>query len=189
MKRIVLMLTATSLVATGCARTGGDPGEAEASNLEPKAVAGDNASGPKAQTACELLTGEEIAGFLKVPQVKKDELNSGMNPMIKVDICNWYVREGTSDGVEIRLRRAEADEGSESLAFSAARGDAVEHDAKRDQEAQPLTGVGDQAFYSPYPVGAGGSIAMRAGRSAVTITGSPPKDTLISMAKLIARRL
>ena len=47
----------------------------------------------------------------------------------------------------------------------------------------------DEAIYSAYPVGNGGSIALRVGRSALTITGSTSKDTLISLAKLAAQRL
>jgi hypothetical protein len=159
-----------------------------APNTDQKAAA--TSAAPKGLTACELLTPGEIAGFLKAPQVKKDEVNSGKNEMTKVDFCNWYVKEGSSEGVEITLRRAEsADEGAAMLIFSAAKGDAVEHDVERDRKAQPISGVGDEAIYSPYPVGDGGSVALRAGSSAVTITGSASKETLVAMAKLIAQRL
>jgi hypothetical protein len=155
-----------------------------------KTAASKSPSGSKAQNACELLTPTEIAGFLKVPAVKKDELNSGKNEMTKVDFCNWYVKEGSSEGVELRLRRGESsDEGSAMLVFSAAKGDAVEHDSERSRNAESLTGVGDQAIYSPYPDGKGGNIALGAGSSAVTITGSASKDTLVAMAKLVASRL
>jgi hypothetical protein len=191
--RIIAIVTGailTLVLATGCTRatSGGDAPAVP--DTGQKAVATRGSSAPKTQTACALLTPGEIAGFLKVPQVKKDELNSGKNEMTKVDLCNWYVREGTSDGIQVTLRRAEsADEGSEMLIFSAAKGDAVEHDVERDRKAQPLSGVGDEAIYSPYPVGNGGSIALRAGSSAVTITGSASKDTLVAMAKMAAQRL
>jgi hypothetical protein len=159
-----------------------------APDTDQKAAA--TSAGLKGQTACELLTPGEIAGFLKAPQVKKDEVNSGKNEMTKVDFCNWYIKEGSSEGVEITLRRAEsADEGAALVIFSAAKGDAVEHDVERDRKAEPISGVGDEAIYSPYPVGNGGNIAFRAGSSAVTITGSASKETLVSMAKLIAQRL
>ena len=147
-------------------------------------------AGPKAQSACDLLAPGEIAGFLKVAAVKKDATNSGKNDMTKVDFCNWYVKEGSSEGIEIRLRRADAvDGGSEMALFSAAKGDAVEHDAERSQKAESLSGVGDEAIYSPYPDGKGGNIAMRVGSSAVTLTASASRDALISMARLAATRM
>ena len=146
--------------------------------------------GPKAQSACELLTPTEIAGFLKVSEVKKDDVESGKNEMTKVDICNWYVKKNSNDGVEFLLRRAESDdEGSRMLVFSSAKGDAVEHDAERDRKAEKLSGVGDEAIYSPYPMGKGGTIAMRVGSSAVTIIGSASREDLISMAKVMAPRM
>jgi hypothetical protein len=148
------------------------------------------ASGPKAQSACELLTPTEIAGFLRVAAVKKDDLNSGKNEMTKVDFCNWYVKEKSPEGVQLTLRRAESDdEGSRMLVFSSAKGDAVEHDVERDRKAEKLSGVGDEAIYSPYPDGKGGNVAMRMGASAVTITGSASRDDLIAMAKLAAQRM
>lgn len=157
---------------------------------EQKAATAQAPSLPKAQNACELLTSSEISGFLSVAAVKKDDLNSGKNEMTKVDVCNWYVKEGSNEGVMLSLRRAESnDAGSQMLVFSAAKGDAVEHDAGRSEKAESLSGVGDEAIYSPYPVGKGGNIAMRVGASAVTITGSATKDDLIAMARLAARRM
>lgn len=188
--RLALVLIAIVVVAAGCTRANQGPGSSATSNMK-NATTANNSSGvqPRAQSACELLTATEIAGFLKAPAVKKDELNSGKNEMTGVDRCNWYVREGSNEGIELRVRRAESGEGSELLVFSAAKGDAVEHDVKRDREAEPLLGVGDEAVYSPYPVGPGGSIALRVGRRAVTIAGSASKDSLIAAAKLAAGRL
>jgi hypothetical protein len=164
--------------------------EIPSSNSAQKPVASKPASGPKTQSACELLTPAEIAGFLKVAAVKKDELNSGKNEMTKVDFCNWYVKEKSPEGVQLALRRAESDdEGSRMLVFSSAKGDAVEHDVERGRKAEKLSGVGDEAIYSPYPVGKGGNVAMRVGASAVTITGSASREDLIAMAKLAAQRM
>jgi hypothetical protein len=157
-----------------------------------RALAGKNNSGPKAQTACELLTASEIAGILKTPQVMKDELDSRKNEFTKIDFCYWWpkgkVNPDRDERIELTLRRAEsADEGSLLLLFSAAKGDAVEHDIQRDQAAQPVPGVGDEAIYSPFPDG--GSIALRVGTSAVTISGLLTRDQLVAMAKLMANRL
>jgi hypothetical protein len=188
-RRPVITIVLTLLLAVGCtqANNGGDAPAVP--DMGQKTVTS-NSGGPKAQTACDLMTPGEIAGFLKVPQVKGDDVNSGKNEITKVDVCNWYVKEGSNEGVEVTLRRAEsADSGSTMLIFGAAKGDAVEHDVERDRKAQPLAGVGDEAIYSPYPVGNGGSIALRAGSSAVTIIGSASKETLVAMAKLAAQRL
>jgi hypothetical protein len=184
-----MLVIATAVIAIGCTSAGKEPNASATSGLNQKTTADKSSSGPKAQSACQLLTASEIAGFLKAPAVKKDDLNSGMNEMTKVDLCNWYVREGGGEGIEVRLRRAEWYQGSELLVFSAAKGDAVEHDVERDRVAQPVPGLGDEAIYSPYPVGPGGSIALRVGGNAVTITGSPSKDSLVSLAKLAAQRL
>src|SRR5215471_7022451 len=122
MPRVWIVAMVIMMVATGCtqATTGGDAPAAPA--MEQKATA--SSAHPESKVgACELLTPGEIAGFLKVTQVKKDDLNSGKNEMTKVDFCNWYVKEGSSQGIEIRLRRAEsADEGSAMAVFSAAKG-------------------------------------------------------------------
>ncbi len=137
-----------------------------------------------------MLTASDIAGVLKAHEVKKNE--SGKNELTKIDYCYWNVNGSTNkdrdERIEVTLRRAEsADEGSLLLLFSAAKGDAVEHDIERDRAAQPVPGVGDEAIYSPFPDG--GSIALRAGTSAVTISGLLSKDALVSMAKLVAQKL
>src|SRR5215831_240200 len=185
---LALVLSALALMA--CNKPSQSSDAPSASNSTQKAAANNPASGPKAHTACDLLTPAEIAGFLKVAAVKKDELNSGKNAMTKVDFCNWYVKENSPEGVQLALRRAESDdEGSRILVFSSAKGDAVEHDAERDRKAEKLNGVGDEAIYAPYPDGKGGNVAMRVGASAVTITGSASRDDLISMAKLAGQRM
>jgi hypothetical protein len=190
MPRVWIATIVIAIVATGCTQANNSSDAPAPPDAGQKAATNNETSGTKAQSACALLRAGEIAGFLKVPQVKKDDVNSGRNEMTKVDICNWYVKEGSNAGIEITLRRAEsAGEGSALAVFSAAKGDAVEHDVERDRKAQPISGVGEEAIYSPYPVGNGGNIAFRSGSSAITITGSASKETLISMAKLIAQRL
>lgn len=189
---IVLMISMVSLIfmtaVTACNQGSKSNQPASTGNSGQKAAGSQAPSGPKAQNACELLTAGEIAGFLKVAAVKKDEINSGKNATTKVDFCNWYVKEGSSEGVEVRLRRGEsADAGM--VVYSAAKGDAVENDAERSRKAEPLAGIGDEAIYAPYPDGKGGNIALRVGSSAATITGSASKDLLIAMARLAARRL
>jgi len=179
-------------MAMGCTRASKEPAVSTTSDAAQKAAADQRRSGPKAQTACELLTASEIAGILKTPQVMKDELDSRKNEFTKIDFCYWWpkgkVNPDRDERIELSLRRAEsADEGSLLLLFSAAKGDAVEHDIQRDQAAQPVPGVGDEAIYSPFPDG--GSIALRVGTSAVTISGLLTKDQLVAMAKLMANRL
>jgi hypothetical protein len=188
MRSLAVVLALLVILVTACNQTSKDG--SSAANSGQKAASSQASSGPKAQSACELLTPGEIAGFLKVPEVKKDELESGKNEMTKVDLCNWYVKKNSNEGVQLMLRRAESsDEGSRMLVFSSAKGDAVEHDAERDRKAEKLNGVGDEAIYSPYPVGPGGTIAMRVGSSAVTIIGSASRENLIAMAKLAAQRM
>jgi hypothetical protein len=176
----------------GCTRPDKERDSSTKPEMAQKALADKSRSGPKAQTACDLLTAGEIAGILKTPQVIKDEFDSRKNEFTKLDFCYWWprgkVNPDRDERIELRLRRAEsADEGSLLLLFSAAKGDAVENDNQRDQAAQPVAGVGDEAIYSPFPDG--GSIALRVGTSAVTISGLLTKDQLVSMAKLMANRL
>ena len=185
---ITILLIATAV--TGCTQASKerDP----SSDAGQKTTAASRRSGPKAQTACEVLTAGEIAGVLKVPQVTKDETSSRKNEFTNIDFCYWYVtgriNPDRDERLEVRLRRAEsAEEGALLLLFSAAKGDTTEHDAARDQKAQPISGVGDQAVYSAFPDG--GSIAFRVGTSAVNISGLVSKDALISMAKLAAQKL
>jgi hypothetical protein len=185
--RALLAASALALVAIACSSGPAETGSTPAS--EPPKAAGDATSGPRAETACEVLTPAEVASFLNVPEVRKDDLNSGKNQFTGVDLCNWYVKEGSPEGIGVTLRRATSDDdGGRMSAFSAAKGDAVEHDVKRSQEAQPVA-VGDEALYSPYPVPPGGSIVVRVGSVVVTLAGSASKDTFIAMAKLAAGRI
>ena len=183
-----MIVIAAVLIATGCSRADKQGDTSTTSDVAQKATVDKNRSAPKAHSACELLTATEIAAILKSPQVIKDETFSNKNEFTKVDFCYWWpngkVNPDRDERIELRLRRAEsADEGSLMLLFSAAKGDA----GGDHLNAPPLSGVGDEAIYSPYPDG--GSIALRVGTSAVTISGLLTKDKLISMAKLMANRL
>lgn len=189
MSKLFITILSIVMAAAGCTQPSKerDP----SSDAGQKTTAPSARSGPKAQTACEVLTAGEIAGVLKVPEVKKDE-HSGKNELTHIDFCYWYVtgriNPDRDERLEVTLRRSEsAEEGALLLLFSAAKGDAVEHDVERDRKAQPISGVGDQAIYSAFPDG--GSIAFRAGTSAVNISGLVSKDALISMAKLAAQKL
>jgi len=195
MLRSLITTLVAILVVSGCSQSSKE-GNASA-DLGPKdsgqkTTAASARSGPKAQTACEVLTAGEIAGVLKIPEAKKDTHSSGKNELTKVDFCYWYVtgriNPDRDERLEVILRRAEStDEGALLMLFSAAKGDATEHDFERDRKAQPLSAVGDEAIYSAYPDG--GSVALRVGTSAVTISGLVSKDALIAMAKLAARKL
>ncbi len=143
----------------------------------------------KAKNACELVTSTEIAKALNVPQVKKDDINSGEHVMTHVDICNWFVKENSPEGIEVRWYRGKGGEGGVLAEFSAAKGHAVEHDSSRDARAQPVDGIGEEAIYGPYPIGNGGSIAVRTSTGAVSIVGSASKDGLVALAKLAASRM
>lgn len=183
--RTLLAASTLALVAIACSS---GPAESPASE-QPKGTAPAEVSKPKVQTACEVFAPAEIASFLKVPEVRKDDLNSGKNQFTGVDLCNWYVKEGSPEGIGVTLRTAAPDdEGGRMSAFSAAKGDAVEHDVKRSQDAQTVA-AGDEAVYSPYAVPPGGSIVVRVGSTIVTMTGTAPKDTLLAMAKLAAERM
>ena len=187
--RTLLLASTLALVAIACSSGPAVTGSTPASEPPTTAAAANAASGPKAQTACEVLTPAEVANFLKVPEVRKDDLNSGKNQFTGVDLCNWYVKEGSPEGIGVTLRTAASDdEGGRMTAFSSAKGDAVEHEVKRSQEAQKVA-VGDEAVYSPYPVPPGGSIVVRVGPVVVTMTGSASKDVLVEMAKLAAQRI
>jgi hypothetical protein len=193
MRRLILVSILVAVASMACAQptdpramdeAAGPP--AARSNSAPKS----RDAGSEAPTACDLLAPSEIARFLHVADVKNDEINSGRNVQTQIYICNWYVKQGSSEGIEVRLRRAESsDEGAVLLAFSAAKGDAVEHDEARNKNVQAVAGVGQEALYSPYPVGSGGSVVFRKGPAVVTITGSASKDALMAMAKLAARSL
>ncbi len=187
--RAVLAASILAVVAIAC--SSGPPQTESNSASEPAKPADPNkiASGPKAQTACEILTPAEIAGFLKVSEVKKDDLNSGKNQFTGVDLCYWYVKEGSPESIGVTLRTATTDdEDGRMLAFSSAKGDAVEHDVKRSQAMQTVA-VGDEAVYSPYPVGPGGSIVVRVGPVVATMTGSASKDAFVAMAKLATQKM
>ncbi len=190
MPRVLIATIVTIIFTTGCTQVSKERDTSSTSDTGQKTAASSARSGPKAQTACEVLTASDIAGVLKAHEVKKNE--SGKNELTKIDYCYWNVNGSTNkdrdERIEVTLRRAEsADEGSLLLLFSAAKGDAVEHDIARDRAAQPVPGVGDEAIYSPFPDG--GSIALRAVTSAVTISGLLSKDALVSMAKLVAQKL
>lgn len=181
-----LIVVSLAAVIAACAPSGGSRDTASSAQSPPS-----QAAPPKPlPKACEIITPGEIAGALQVPEVKKDELNSGENQMTHVDICNWYVKPGTNEGIQVQVYRAQgADEGSALLAYSSAKGEAVEHDSARAAQAVQLTGIGEEAIYSPYPVGKGGNIAFRTRSGAVTITGSASRDSLEAVAKLAASRM
>ena len=60
---LALVLSALALMA--CNKPSQSSDAPSASNSTQKAAANNPASGPKAHTACDLLTPAEIAGFLK----------------------------------------------------------------------------------------------------------------------------
>lgn len=143
----------------------------------------------KAKDACELLTPAEIAKALNVPTVKKDEMNSGEHMMGHVDICNWYVKENSPEGLEVRWWLAKPGPEEKLAEFSAAKAHAFEHDSTRSEKAQAVIGVGAEAVYAPFPDGKGGSLAFRTATGAVALVGSASKDSLITLAKLAVPRL
>src|SRR5262245_4122651 len=143
----------------------------------------------RAKNACELLTPAEIAKVLNVAEVKKDDIKSGEHVMTHVDICNWFVKEGSDEGIEVRLYPAKVFHGSALVASIGAKGEAVGHDHTRDQQAHRVTGVGDEAIYSPNPVGKGGGIALRTPTGAVSIVGFASKEGFVALAKLAASRM
>ena len=183
--RTLLAASTLAVVAMACSSGPAETGSSEAANP----TASTPASRPRVQAACDVLTPAEVASFLKVPEVRKDDLNSGKNQFTGVDLCYWYVKDGSPEGIAVTFRTAASDdEGGRMLAFSSAKGDAVEHEVKRSQEAQPVA-VGDEGVYSPYPVPPGGSIVVRVGSAVVTMTGTASKDTFVAMAKLAAERI
>lgn len=143
----------------------------------------------KAKNACELLTPAEIAKGLSVTAVKKDEVNSGEHVMGHVDICNWYVKENSPEGLEVRWWRAKPGSGEPLAEFSAAKGHAFEHDTARSNKVEPVAGVGVEAVYGPSPDGTGGSVAFRTATGAAAVVGTASKDSLVALAKLAASRM
>jgi len=143
----------------------------------------------KAKSACELVTSTEIAKALNVAAVKKDEVNSGEHVMGHVDICNWYVKENSPEGLEVRWWRAKPGPYEPLAEFSAAKGHVFEHDSARSQQAQPVSGVGVEAVYGSFPDGTGSSLAFRTQTGAVALVGSAQKDALVVLAKLAASRM
>ncbi|MGH7498810.1 MAG: hypothetical protein ACREL3_08170 [Gemmatimonadales bacterium] len=133
--------------------------------------------------ACEILSTTEVARFLRTPAVRIDSINSGMNEMTKVDVCSWYVREGESEGVMLKLRHGDSPDGG--VAMLAAR---VDEGFPAPAEPVSVAGVGDEAQYLPYPDGRGGTIIVRKGADVATLIGSAPKETLVSMAKVVVSR-
>lgn len=143
----------------------------------------------KAKSACELLTPSEIAQALSVGAVKKDEVNSGEHVMGHVDICSWYVKENSPEGLEVCWWRAKPGPYEPLAEFSAAKGHIFEHDSARSEKAQPVSGVGTEAVYGSFPDGTGGSLAFRTKTGAVALVGSAQKDALVVLAKLAASRM
>ncbi len=143
----------------------------------------------KAKDACELLTAVEIAKALNVLVVKKDEVNSDQHLMGHVDICSWYVKENSPEGLESRWWHGKPGAGEPPAEFIAAKGHAFEHDSARSDKAQPVSGVGAEAVYGPFPDGTGGSLAFRTRTGAVALVGSAGKEALTSLAKLAASRM
>ena len=139
----------------------------------------------KPLTACQLVTAAEVAGLLKVPAVHIDSISSGKNEMLNVDLCSWYVREGESEGVMLKLRRAPSSD-KVPVAFIAAK---IEPEFSEPAKPVSITGVGQEAVYVAYRDGQGGTIVFRQRLAVVTITGSPAKETLVGMAKAIVPRL
>ena len=120
-----------------------------------------SAANPNPPTACELLSAAEVARFLSAPSVRIDSINSGNNELTHVDFCSWYVKEGQSEGLMVKLRRrASRDEAP--VAMIAARLDDG-FSGQRLPEAIP--GVGEEAQYLGYPDGKGGTIIVRQGTS------------------------
>jgi len=188
MKTLIVTSLVAALVA-GCAPSGSGSDTSSAQPAQTPASQPKAASRPLPK-ACEILTPAEIAGALQAPQVKKDDVNSGENVMTHVDICNWYVKLGSSEGMQVQIYRPRGtDDGSSLLAYSSAKGDAVEHDQARAAQAQQLTGVGDEAIYAPYPDGKGGNVAFRTRAGAATLTGSASHDRLVALARLAASRM
>jgi hypothetical protein len=188
----VIVVALAALVLTACAGAGVDNGSGSSAPAAqpPAGAAPPQTAARTVPKACDIITPAEIAQALQVPDVKKDDVNSGENTTTHVDICNWYVKSGSTEGVQVQVYRGEGAGLDASLAaYSSAKGDAVEHDSTRAAQAQQLTGIGDEAIYSPYPVGKGGNIAFRTRAGAVTITGSASRDRLESIAKLAASRM
>lgn len=100
----------------------------------------------KPRTACELLSAAEIATSLGAPAGRIDSINSGTNETTHVDYCSWYVKEGASEGVMVKLRRAPS-AGDAPTAMLAARID----EGISGDEATLVAGVGEEAQYLPYP--------------------------------------
>ena len=99
--------------------------------------------------------------------------------------CSRYVKEGQSEGLLVKLRRrASRDEAP--VAMIAAR---VDEGFSGQRLPEAIPGVGEEAQYLRYPDGKGGTIIVRQGTTVVTLTGSPAKATLVTMAKLVVPRL
>ena len=108
-----------------------------------------------------------------------------MNEMLNVDLCSWYVTEGESEGVMLKLRRRPSSD-EVPVAFSAAK---LEPEFGAPAKPVSIAGVGQEAVYVAYQDGQDGTIVFRQRLSVVTSTGSPSKETLVSMAKVIVPRL
>jgi hypothetical protein len=135
---------------------------------------------------CRLLSAREVAAHLDAPAVRIDSVNSGTNMISKAELCAWYVREGSPEGVMFKHRRATtADDVARE--FLGAR---LEEEMRvGDKATVTVPGLADEALYRAYPDGKGGSLVFRKGRNVFGMTGSASKEAFIAMARLIAPKL
>ena len=185
--RLLIAAALIPIVAIGCTQASRESSASSASDSGQRTTASSTRSAPKAQTACDVLTASDIAGILKVPKVTKDESESRKNEL-NVDYCYWWpgkINPDRDERIQVKLYRAEsAEEGELLRLFNMAKSDLVNNGLVG---AQPVSGVGNEATYTPFPDG--GAIAMRAGTTAMSISGLVSKDALTSMAKVAAQRL
>ncbi|HXF95773.1 MAG TPA: hypothetical protein VNI61_06680 [Gemmatimonadales bacterium] len=146
----------------------------------------DRPSGAGPYPACELLSLAEVAGVMGAPRAFIDSLNSGPNEMTGAQLCSWYVKEGSSEGVMLKLFRGATQDQAMTLWY----GVRADGDWQMSKvEPVPIAGVGDEALYRPYPVGPGGSLIARKGLHVFLLTGSPSRDGLAALGKRVAGRL
>src|SRR5262245_56251589 len=70
-----MLLFMVAINTTGCARADKPNDPPTGSGASQKATTEKNRPEAAARSACELLSASEVAGFLGVPSVKKDEVN------------------------------------------------------------------------------------------------------------------
>jgi hypothetical protein len=148
-------------------------------------VGGSAGSGPF--PACELLAPAEVAKVLGAPRAFIDSLNSGPNEATGAQLCSWYVRQGSSEGVMIKLYRGASPDQAGALWYGSVRmdGDWL----ASDSDPVRVTGVGDEALYRRYASARGGTLIVRKGLDVFLLTGSPSREGLTALAKLVAGRL